>query len=215
MIKLYGYFRSSAAFRVRIALNLKEISYSNSFVHLLNNGGEQHAIDYQHINPQQLIPALEHDGHIITQSLAIIEYLEEQFPTPSLLPKDPIVRAQARGIALAIACDIHPLNNLRVLNYLTQELQVKDEQKQAWYNHWITTGFQAIEQQLSRLSPNSTYSFGEQPTLADICLIPQMANAHRFELDLTPYPRLLAIEAACLKLPAFIQALPANQPDAQ
>lgn len=214
-MKLYSYFRSSAAFRVRIALNLKKIAYEQVPIHLVKEGGIQHSASYKTLNPQELVPALEHDGHIINQSLAIIEYLDECFPTPALLPTDRYLRAQARGVALYIACDIHPLNNLRVLNYLTQDLEVNADQKTGWYHHWITTGFAALENQLSAIKEPGIYSFGNMPTIADIFLIPQLANARRFEVDLTPYPRLIAIEQACLSHPAFIKALPANQPDAE
>lgn len=214
-MKLYSYFRSSAAFRVRIALNLKNLDYEIIPIHLVKEGGQQHSEKYRALNPQGLVPALENEGHLITQSLAIMEYLEEQFPTPAILPKDPVLKAQSRAVALSIACDIHPIDNLRVLKYLTHELKVTEEQKNTWYVHWITLGFQALEKQLSAVAHLGKFSFGEYPTFADICLIPQISNARRFNMDLTTYPRLLAIEQECLKLPEFISALPANQPDAE
>jgi maleylpyruvate isomerase len=214
-MKLYSYFRSSAAFRVRIALNLKKLDYEIIPIHLVKEGGQQHSQTYRALNPQGLVPALEDEGHLITQSLAIMEYLEEQFPTPSILPSDPVLKAQSRAVALSIACDIHPIDNLRVLQYLTHELKVSEDQKNTWYAHWIRIGFDALEKQLSAVAHLGKYCFGDIPTFADICLIPQMANAHRFKIDVTPYPRLVAIEQECLKLPAFINALPANQPDAE
>lgn len=214
-MKLYSYFRSSAAFRVRIALNLKNLEYEIVPIHLVKEGGQQHSEQYRKLNPQGLVPALEDNGHLITQSLAIIDYLEDQFPTPSVFPADPVLKAQSRAAALSVACDIHPVDNLRVLQYLTSELKVSEEQKNAWYVHWVKIGFEALEKQLMAVAHLGNYSFGDTPTIADICLIPQIFNAHRFKIDLTPYPRLVAIEQECLKLPAFIKALPANQPDAE
>ncbi|MDB5735545.1 MAG: maiA [Alphaproteobacteria bacterium] len=212
-ITLYGYFRSSAAFRVRIALNLKAIKPTLHFVHLLKDGGQQHAADYQALNPQQLIPTLAHDGHTIGQSLAIIEYLDEIAPQPPLLPSDAAGRARVRQIALAIACDIHPLNNLRVLKYLKSELAVEDAARTAWQQHWIAEGFAALEAILS--GSVGTFCHGDAPTLADICLIPQMANGRRAGLDLSSYPTLLRIEEAAYRLKAFTDARPENQPDAE
>jgi maleylacetoacetate isomerase len=212
---LYGYFRSSAAFRARIALNLKGIKPELRFIHLLKDGGQQHTPDYKALNPQELIPALVHDGHSITQSLAIIEYLDEIVPEPPLLPRNPLGRAWVRGIAYAIACDIHPVNNLRVNQYLKRVFHADAAAQIAWQRHWIATGFAALETMLARSGAGGTYCYGDTPTLADICLIPQMANARRVELDLAPYPTLLRIEETALALPAFDAALPKNQPDAE
>ncbi len=210
---LYGYFRSSAAFRVRIALNLKGLHADLRFVHLLKEGGQQHAEAYKAVNPQELIPALVHDGHTISQSLAIIEYLDEVVPEPALLPPDPAARARVRQIALAIACDIHPLNNLRVLQYLRHRLGADDAARADWQHHWMATGFSALETMLARDA--GRFCHGDTPTLADICLIPQMTNARRIEMDLSPYPTLRRIEEAAYLLPAFTAARPENQPDAE
>jgi maleylacetoacetate isomerase len=215
MLKLYSYYRSSAAFRVRIALNLKQVQYEIIPIHLLREGGQQHSLTYRQLNPQGLIPALEEDGNVITQSLAIIEYLEEKFPNPTLLPHDLLTRAQARAVAQSIACDIHPLNNLRVTNYLTQQFLVDEPQKMGWYQHWIELGLRALEQQLAHAPTTGKYCFGDSPTIADICLVPQLLNARRFHCSLADYPTLVAIEEQCLILPAFTAALPANQPDAE
>jgi maleylacetoacetate isomerase len=211
---LYGYFRSSAAFRARIALNLKGIVPRMEFVHLLKDGGEQHRADYKAVNPQELIPTLVHDGHTIAQSLAIIEYLDEIVPTPPLLPPDAAGRARARQIAYAIACDIHPVNNLRVNQFLKATFGADGAAQIAWQRHWIALGFEALEIMLGD-GQTGTFCHGDGPTVADICLIPQMANARRVELDLDPYPTLLRIEAHALSLPAFDAALPKNQPDAE
>lgn len=215
MLTLYSYYRSSAAFRVRIALNLKQVPYEITPIHLLNDGGQHHSMAYRQLNPQALVPILDDDGNIITQSLAIVEYLEEKFPTPSILPDNLLLRAKARAIAQTIACDIHPLNNLRVTNYLAQQFLVDEPQKMGWYQHWIGLGLRALEQQLSQASSTGTCCFGNTPTIADICLIPQLLSARRFHCSLSDYPTLLAIEEYCLTLPAFIAALPANQPDAE
>ena len=214
-MKLYDYFRSSAAYRVRIALNFKGLTPDDrAFVHL--RMGNQRAQDYLTLNPQGLVPALEvDDDRVLTQSLAIIEYLNEIQPEPALLPETPEARARVRAIALSIACEIHPLNNLRVLNYLTGTLGVTDEQKNGWYRYWIDVGFEALESQLARDRETGTYCHGDTPTIADICLVPQLANARRFKIDLTPYPTLVRIEGACNKLPAFALAAPARQPDAE
>jgi len=185
-----------------------------TFVHL--RMGNQRAQDYLALNPQGLVPALELDDHrVLTQSLAIIEYLEETYREPPLLPASAVGRARVRAIALAIACEIHPLDNLRVLNYLIGTLGVSDEQKNGWYKYWIDVGFEALERQLARDDDTGTFCHGESPTLADICLVPQLANARRFKIDLTPYPTLTRIEAACNALPAFAKAAPAKQPDAE
>ena len=211
-MKLYNYFRSSAAYRVRIALNLKGIEPENVFVHLQKS--EQLAAGYLQINPQGLIPTLVDGDEIITQSLAIIEYLDETHPVPPLLPAAPAERARVRSIALAIACDIHPIDNLRVLKYLTGVLKVSEEQKNEWYAHWVREGLSALETRLAADARTGRFCHGDTPTLADICLIPQLANARRVTLDLSVFPTLLRIEAACNALPAFADAAPARQPDA-
>ena len=212
---LYGYFRSSAAFRVRIALNLKGIAAEPKSVHLLRSGGEQHGSDYKTLNPQELVPTLLHDGHAIGQSLAIIEYLDEIKPEPPLLPLEPLARARVRQIAYAVACDIHPLNNLRVLLYLRDRFGIDERARAAWQQHWMAKGFAALETLLANSPETGAYCHGDSPTLADICLIPQLANARRVELDLSPYPVLTRIEAHALTHPAFESALPKNQPDAE
>jgi maleylacetoacetate isomerase len=214
-VKLYDYFRSSAAYRVRIALNLKGVvPDERTFVHL--RMGSQRAQDYLALNPQGLVPALAlDDGEVLTQSLAIIEYLDETHPEPPLLPVAPPARARVRGIALAIACEIHPLNNLRVLNYLIGTLGVAREQKDGWYKYWVDVGFEALEKKLSQERETGVFCHGNAPTLADVCLVPQIANARRFNIDLSPYPTLTRIEAACLALPAFAGAAPERQPDAE
>jgi len=214
-MRLYDYFRSSAAYRVRIALNFKGIAPDDrTFVHL--RMGNQRAQDYLALNPQGLVPALELDDHrVLTQSLAIVEYLDEKYHEPPLLPATAEGRARVRSIALAIACEIHPLNNLRVLNYLIGTLGATDEQKNGWYKYWIDVGFEALERRLASDDDTGTFCHGETPTLADVCLVPQLANARRFKIDLTPYPTLTRIEAASNALPAFAQAAPARQPDAE
>jgi len=212
-MKLYDYFRSSAAYRVRIALNLKGLEAEREFVHLVK--AQQRADAYLALNPQGLVPALVMDeGAVLTQSLAIIEWLDETHPEPPLLPADALDRARVRGLALAIACDIHPLNNLRVLNYLTNTLGVSNEQKNGWYRYWIDTGFEALEQRLAREPDTGRFCHGDAPTLADICLVPQVANARRYKMDLSPYPTITRIDAACQALPAFAAAVPEKQPDA-
>jgi maleylpyruvate isomerase len=214
-MRLYDYFRSSAAYRVRIALNFKGIAPDDrTFVHL--RMGNQRAQDYLALNPQGLVPALELDDHrVLTQSLAIVEYLDEKYREPPLLPATAEGRARVRSIALAIACEIHPLNNLRVLNYLIGTLGATDEQKNGWYKYWIDVGFEALERRLASDDDTGTFCHGETPTLADVCLVPQLANARRFKIDLTPYPTLTRIEAASNALPAFAQAAPSRQPDAE
>ena len=213
-MKLYDYFRSSAAYRVRIALNLKGLVPERAFVHL-RRGAQRHD-DYLALNPQGLVPALLTDtGDVLTQSLAIIEWLDETKPQPPLLPADAAGRARVRALALAIACDIHQLNNLRVLNYLTGTLGVTEAQKTGWYRYWCDTGLEALETRLARDAATGAFCHGDAPTLADICLVPQLANARRVDLDLAPYPTLLRIEAACIALPAFADAAPSRQPDAE
>ena len=211
---LYSYFRSSAAFRVRITLNLKNLQADLRFVHLLKNGGEQHGTAYRTLNPQQLIPTLMHDGHAIGQSLAIVEYLDEIVPQPPLLPRDAAGRARVRQIALGIACDIHPLNNLRVLQYLRHAVGTDNKTCADWQHHWITVGFAALEAMLE-CDAAGTFCHGDTPTLADVCLIPQMANARRIQVNLSPYPTLRRIEENAYRLPAFTAARPENQPDAE
>ncbi len=208
MYELYDYFRSTASYRVRIALAYKQCDYKTIPIHLINNGGEQHQSQYLELNPQGLVPTLKADNHYLHQSLAILEYLEECHPEPRLLPKDPIVRAEIRAVAQSIACDIHPLNNLRVLQYLQQKLNVSEDEKNTWYHHWVHKGLSALETQLAQHPARGLCCFGDTPTFADLCLIPQMFNAHRFEVPLDDYPTLVAIEAHCLTLPAFIAAAP-------
>ena len=214
-VELYDYFRSSAAYRVRIALNLKGVvPDERTFVHL--RMGNQRAQDYLALNPQGLVPALAlDDGTVLAQSLAIVEFLDETHPEPPLLPADPIGRARVRAIALSIACDIHPLDNLRVLNYLIGTLGVAREQKDGWYKYWVDVGFEALEKKLAQERETGVFCHGNEPTLADVCLVPQIANARRFGIDLSPYPTLTRIEAACLALPAFAAAAPERQPDAE
>jgi maleylacetoacetate isomerase len=212
---LYGYFRSSAAFRARIALNLKGIVPELRFIHLLRNGGEQHTPGYKSLNPQELIPALAHDGHLITQSMAIIEYLDEIVPEPPLLPKDPYGRARCRELAYVVGCDIHPVNNLRVGLYTKEKFGATDDDIGRWHRHWIRLGFDALEKMLSGSQLTGAYCHGDTPTIADILLIPQCANARRVKLDLDPWPTIARIEAHALTNPAFDAALPKNQPDAE
>ncbi len=214
MTTLYSYFRSSASYRVRIALNLKGVPYETAAVHLLNQGGEQLLPAFTQLNPHALVPVLADQGKLLTQSMAMLEYLEERYPTPSLLPGDAFARAHIRELSLAIACEIHPLNNLRVLRYLKHALAVDEAQKTAWIQHWIKLGFTALEQQLAADTTRGHFCVGDAPTMADCFLIPQIFNARRFEVDMAPYPTLCAIEAACNALPAFEQSHPAQQPDA-
>jgi len=215
-VKLYSYFRSSAAYRVRIALNLKRVAYEYVPVHLLR--GEQRASSYTDINPEGLVPTLiddeAHDTVAMSQSLAIIEYLEETHPEPPLLPHDAPSRARVRAIAGAIACDIHPLNNLRVLQYLKHVLGIGDEARDAWYRHWVARGLDALEARLAREPGTGAFCHGDAPTLADICLVPQLSNARRMNVPLEAYRTLVAIEANCLAQDAFARAAPENQPDA-
>jgi maleylpyruvate isomerase len=213
MTTLYGYFRSSAAYRVRIALNLKDLDFDQVPVNLIK--GEQRSETFRAHNPQGLVPALvTDDGTTLTQSLAICEYLDERHPEPPLLPAEPSDRARVRALAQLVACEIHPLNNLRVLKYLVHELKVGDEAKQAWYRHWVTSGFDALEAMLSREAGSGDFCHGDTPGLADICLVPQVYNAERFECDLSAYPRIRRIVANCRALPTFQRAAPEAQPDA-
>lgn len=207
---LYGYFRSSAAYRVRIALNLKGLQADAVAVSLIN--GEQSQPAYRSLNPQGLVPALATEQGLLTQSMAIIEYLESQHPTPALLPGDAWAQAHIRAFAQSLACDIHPLNNLRVLKYLTGELGVSETQKNAWYAHWIQTGFAGLETNLQQHAGN--YCFGDSPSLADVCLVPQVYNARRFKVDLSAFPLINRITDYCNQQPAFADALPERQPDA-
>lgn len=211
-MKLYSYFRSSAAYRVRIALALKNIEYDIIPVHLINNGGEHKLPEYAALNPQQLVPALQlDDSTVITQSLAILEYLEAIYPSPALLTGDAVQHAKIRAFCQAIACDIHPLNNLRVLKYLSHQFAISDEQKSAWYEHWVVDGFDAIEQMLD---DHSQFCFGNTPTMADCCLVPQVYNTKRFDIDLSKYPNIVRVFENCMGLAAFISASPEQQMDA-
>ncbi|NVJ92330.1 MAG: maleylacetoacetate isomerase [Methylocystaceae bacterium] len=210
-MKLYDYWRSSAAYRVRIALNLKEIAYEHICVHLVKDGGQQHSDFYRSKNPQGLVPALELDtGDVLTQSMAIMEYLDETVPTPALLPGNALHRQKIRSLAQIISADIHPVNNLRILQYLSKEFDANDEDKANWYRTWIYKGFDALEARLGE----DAFCVGDQPTLADICLVPQVYNALRFQCDMTTYPKITRINETCLKLDAFAKAVPENQPDA-
>jgi maleylacetoacetate isomerase len=212
-MKLYGYFRSSASYRVRIALNMKGLEYEQVSVHLAK--GKQYDPEFSAVSPQNLVPVLEHDGRLLYQSLAIIQYLDEQFPEPRLLPKDSPGRNRVCSLALISACEIHPLNNTRVLAYLTDTLKVTDEQKNAWYRHWVTVGFAGLEKRLATEKETGKFCHGDTPGFADITLVPQVANANRFKADLTPFPTIRRINDECLKLEPFRKAMPANQPDAE
>ena len=211
-MKLYNYFRSSAGYRVRIALNLKGLAYEYVAVHLTK--GEQRAEPYLALNAQALVPTLADDGATLTQSLAIIEYLDERHPDPPLLPAALAERARVRAIALAIACDIHPLDNLRVLQYLARVLDIGEEPRNAWYRHWVDLGLAALEAQLANDRATGAFCHGDAPTLADICLVPQLANARRNAIPLEAYPTLLRIDDHCRALAAFADAAPERQPDA-
>ncbi|NQE48944.1 maleylacetoacetate isomerase [Herbaspirillum rubrisubalbicans] len=212
---LHNYFRSSSSYRVRIALNLKGLPFQYHAVHLNRNGGEQFGAAFQELNAQALVPVLEEEGALISQSLAILEYLDERYPQSPLLPTDPFARAHVRQLANTIACEMHPINNLRVLKYLTGTLGLSEQQKKDWIHHWNRLGLQGLEQQV-KVSPwRGRFLCGDTPGLADCCLVPQLFNAQRFEVDLTPYPMLRAIAAACEQLEAFAAAHPARQPDAE
>jgi maleylacetoacetate isomerase len=211
-VKLYSFFRSSAAYRLRIALALKGLAYDTIGVHLQKDGGQNLKPDYRAVNPQMRVPALRLDsGETLTQSLAIIEYLDEIHPQPALLPRDPIGRAKVRALAQLIACDIHPLNNVGPLRYLKNELGQDQARIDAWYHHWVLVGFEALE---AMVTPGP-YAHGGEITLADICLVPQVANARRLKVPLDRFPRIVAIDAACSQLPAFDAARPERQPDAE
>ena len=212
-MKLYGFFRSSASYRVRIALNLKGLQYEQASVRLAK--GEQYEPPFAAISPQNLVPVLEHEGQRYLQSPAIIEFLDETFPNPPLLPPDPAGRARVRSLAFISACEIHPLNNTRVLAYLTDTLGFSEDQKSAWYHHWIEVGFTALEKRLAVERETGKFCHGDLPGLADIVLVPQVANARRFNVDLDNFPNILRINANCLALEAFQKAMPSNQPDAE
>lgn len=210
-MKLYGFSRSSAAFRVRIALNLKKLDYDSAFIHLRR--GDQARPGYLGVNPQGLVPALDIDGDRLIQSLPIIEYLDETHPEPPLLPRDPAGRARVRGLAAIVASDIHPLNNLRVLRYLHRQLGHDEGDVETWYNHWIAAGFAALQDLLARDGRAGHFCHGDQPTLADIALVPQVVNAQRYRLDMAPYPTIARIFETCMTLDAFAAAHPQQQPD--
>ncbi|WP_133129342.1 maleylacetoacetate isomerase [Legionella yabuuchiae] len=210
-MKLYDYYRSSASYRVRIALNLKQVSYDSIPIHLVNHGGEQHHPNYLILNPQGLVPTLVENGHVLTQSLAIIEYLNEIIPEPPLLPQSPLERANARSLAYIIACDIHPLNNLRVLNELRTLLSATDDDINQWYHLWLKKGFESIENRLQQLSRKKPVCVGKEVSIADICLIPQIYNAKRFNLSLDEYPLINEINNFCLTIPEFSNASPEHQ----
>ena len=211
-MKLYSYFRSSAAYRVRIALNLKGMPYEMVSIHLAKDGGQQHKPEFVAVNPQMRVPALAlSSGDVLTQSLAIIEYLDEIQPEPPLLPADALARAKVRAIAQIVACDIHPLNNLIALQYLKRTLKHEQPEIDAWYHHWVIEGFKAIE---TMIAP-APYACGAHITLADLCLVPQVFNARRLKVPLDAFPKIVAADAACLKLAAFDKARPENQPDAE
>lgn len=211
-MKLYSYFRSSAAYRVRIALNLKGLTYEMASIHLTKDGGYQRKAEFCAINPQMRVPALAlSSGEILTQSLAMIEYLDEIYPEPALLPADALDRAKVRALAQIVACDIHPLNNLVTLQYLKRTLKQEQKEIDAWYHHWVMEGFTAIE---AMIAPHP-FACGAQVTLADICVVPQVFNARRLKVPLDKFPKIVAVETACLKLPAFDKARPENQPDAE
>ncbi len=212
-MKLYTYFRSSAAFRVRIALNLKGLPYEAAFVHLAK--GEHRVPTYGEINPQALLPTLEDDGRLLTQSLAIIEYLDETRPTRPLLPTDAPGRARVRSLAMLVACEIHPLNNLRVLQHLKRALGQNDEQVNAWYRHWIADGLAKFEADLTTGGGTGKFCHGDAPTMADCCLVPQIFNAQRYQCDTASYPAAMRVFAQCMQLDAFERAQPSKQPDAE
>ena len=214
-MKLYSYFRSSAAYRVRIALNLKGLAYEYVPIHLLRDGGQQLKPDYRELNPDGIVPTFIDGDDVLTQSLAIIEYLEETHPEPALLPGTPLDRAFIRSVALQIACEIHPVDNLRVLKYLKHTLKVGDEAKDAWYRHWLESGFESLEKRLANDSRVGKLCFGDTPTLADLCLVPQVYNARRFNIDVSRYPTIERIADHAGQIDAFARAAPGQQPDAE
>ncbi len=214
-MKLYDYFRSSAAYRVRIGLNLKGLDYEAIPVHLVRDGGEHLRSEYRAINPSAAVPALADGDAVITQSLAILEYLDEMHPLAPLLPRDALGRARVRSLALLVACDIHPLNNLRVLRYLVKQGGLDEDAKNAWYVHWVREGFAALEAHLAGSSDTGRFCHGDSPTIADCLLVPQVFNATRFKVDMTPYPTIARIDALCQTVPAFAAAHPARQADAE
>ena len=211
-LKLYSYWRSSAAYRARIALNIKGLEYELVSVDLPKDG--QHASEFHELNPQELIPVLIHGGRQIRQSMAIVEYLEETFDGPHLLPVTARDRARARGLAQIVACDIHPLNNLRVMQYLEKEFGAAQDVRERWMRHWINVGFVALEEMLVNSPSTGDYCEGDAPSIADVCLVPQVYNALRFSVDMQPYPTIWRIYEACLATPEFADARPENQPDA-
>lgn len=213
MMKLHNYFRSSASFRVRIALHLKGLAYDYVPVHIAR--GDHHTGPFAQLSADRLVPLLDDDGEHFSQSMAIIEYLDEIQPEPALLPGDPSSRAHVRALAQSIACEIHPINNLRVLKYLVKELKLDEEAKNRWYRHWVREGLEAFERQLARSPAGSTYCWGDTPTLADCCLVPQIFNGQRFDCDFSGLPRTMAAFEACMKLDAFQRAQPSQCPDAQ
>ncbi len=213
-LRLYSYWRSSAAYRVRIGLNLKGLAYETVPVHLLRDGGQQHAPDYAGTNPQHMVPTLQHGVRVIRQSLAILEYLDEAWPSPRLLPMTARDRARVRALALMVACDVHPLNNLRVLQYFENTWNVPQAERDDWVKHWIVEGFAPMEALLSGDAATGAFCHGQTPGLADCCLVPQVFNARRFGVDMGAFPTIVRIEQACLSLPAFDQARPEHQPDA-
>ena len=214
-MKLYSYFRSSAAYRVRIALNLKGLAYEYAPIHLLRDGGQQLKPEYRELNPDGTVPTFIDGDDVLTQSLAIIEYLEETHPEPALLPGTPLDRAFIRSIALQVACEIHPVDNLRVLKYLKHTLKVGDEAKDAWYRHWLESGFESLEKRLANDPRVGKLCFGDTPTLADLCLVPQVYNARRLNLDVSRYPTIERIADHAAQIDAFARAAPGQQPDAE
>ena len=211
-MKLYSYFRSSAAYRVRIALNVKGLTYETAPVHLIKDGGHNKRPEYRAVNPQMKVPALvTPNGETLIQSLAIIEYLDETHPLPPLLPRDPVARAKVRALAQIIACEIHPLNNTAPLRYLKNQLRQEQSAIDAWYHHWVLEGFEALE----ALIEPGPYACGNDVTLADICLVPQVFNARRLKVPLDKFPKIVGVDAACQALPAFERARPDRQPDAE
>ena len=214
-IKLYTYWRSSASYRVRMALNLKSIPYEQIPIHLVRDGGQQHQADYKQLNPQGLVPTLIHENQIITQSIAMLEYIEERFPQQALMPSDAFGRARVRSLANVIACDTHPINNLRVLNYLTGTLGHDEQTKLDWYRHWTALGLDAFEAMLASSDQTGRCCYGDEPTIADCCLLPQVYNARRFDCDESGWPEIRRIAAYLETIPAIADAAPENQPDAE